>query len=82
MSDNDYLSRLPYWITKKSLDEFNGKHITQDQIAQATGLRQATIARWMNKKPFKKIDMEVLSALKNYIGCRWYELIEEVPGSE
>lgn len=52
------------------------RRITQEEIAGATGLRQATISKWLSPKTvFKMIDSEALTKLSNYMGVEFQELL-------
>jgi DNA-binding Xre family transcriptional regulator len=54
-------SRLKQIVADEELR--TGKRIRQCDIADATGLRQATISRWMAPKPLGRIDATVLEKL-------------------
>jgi transcriptional regulator with XRE-family HTH domain len=45
------------------------RRITQDEIADATGLRRATVSKWMSPKTkFKMIDSEAWTKLARFLG--------------
>jgi len=76
-------SKFREQVYKKSLAE--GRDISQEEIAQATGLRRPTISAWMNmKKAIKRIDSPVLVALAKYANCSPLDLltVEEVESPE
>jgi hypothetical protein len=50
-------------ILKARIEQKIGKSIEQKQIAEETGLREATISRWMSPEPFERIDANVWIAL-------------------
>jgi DNA-binding Xre family transcriptional regulator len=66
-------SRLKYLIT--DLETKIGKRIQQKEIAEKTGLREATISRWMSPEPFTRIDVEVAGALCNFLDCEIGDLL-------
>lgn len=52
------------------------RRITQDEIAEATGLRRATISKWMSPKTeFKMIDSEALTKLAQYMNVPFDKLL-------
>lgn len=73
-----YRSKLPYFVAKKSLEQ-NGRKITQQQIAEETGLTQGTVSNWMSEKPMDKLAFETAEALARWVGCNWHELVERLP---
>lgn len=74
----EYRSRFPYYVAKKSLEE-NGRRYTQEEIAAETGLAQPTVSNWLNtEKPIDRITLSTVKVLADWVGCQWYELIEEV----
>lgn len=59
-------SRLKQLVAEREISE--GRRIFQNEIADATGLRPATITNWMSPAPMKRIDGEVLVALMEWLG--------------
>lgn len=52
-----------------------GYRIQQKDIAEATGLRDATISRWMSPEPFNRIDVDVAGKLCNFLNCEIGDLL-------
>lgn len=57
-------SRLQEYIDKMSKEK--GYKISQMRLAQATGVRQATISLWTSDKSLERIDTNVLLALARF----------------
>jgi len=67
-------SKLPILVNRK--EEKEQRKITQQEIAGATQLRQATISAWMNWETFKYLNAAVVAALAEYLDCSPSELYE------
>lgn len=72
-----YKSRLPYWVARLSMTE-GGKRYTQQMIADGAGISRPTVSKWMNDEAVSFVDLNAAKALANFVGCQWYELLEEV----
>ena len=70
-------SRLPVLVKARELEK--RENITQKEIADATGLRTATISAWMNWAMMKRLDAPVVDALAKYLNCAASELYEWIP---
>jgi transcriptional regulator with XRE-family HTH domain len=71
-------SRLPSLIAQR--EEKLKRKITQQEISEATGIRQPTISAWMNWSTFKRLDASIVAALSDYLECdpsELYEWVEE-----
>jgi DNA-binding Xre family transcriptional regulator len=66
-------SRLKHLIA--DLETKRGRRIQQKDIAEATGLRDATISRWMSPEPFTKIDVKVAGELCKFLECELGDLL-------
>lgn len=52
------------------------RKIPQTEIAEKTGVTQATISKWMDmQKPLERIETSVLLALADYFDCDPLELL-------
>lgn len=71
-----YRSRLPYWVARLSMLE-GGKRYTQQMIADGAGLTRPTVSKWLKDDPMQLIDLGSAKALAEFVGCKWYELLEE-----
>jgi len=67
-------SRLPELINR--LEEKEKRRITQQEIADAAGIRRPTLTPWMNWGTFKRLDADVVGRLARYLNCRPDELVE------
>lgn len=67
-------SRLPELINR--LEEREKRRITQQEIADATGIRRPTLSAWMSWGSFKRLDAEVVGRLAEYLNCDPNELVE------
>jgi DNA-binding Xre family transcriptional regulator len=70
-------SRLPTLIARK--EERERRRITQTEIAEQTGIRQATVSTWMNWGEFQRLEGSVVGAFARYLDCEPSELYEWVP---
>ena len=70
-------SRLPVLVKQREIDR--REKITQKEIADATGIRTATISAWMNWAMMKRLDAPVVDALAKYLNCAASELYEWIP---
>ena len=66
-------SRLKELMLKKEIQR--GERIQQAEIAEATGLDQNTISRWMSPKPLIKIETKVIIRLCEYLDCSVGDLL-------
>lgn len=73
-------SRLPVLVKARELEK--RENITQKEIADATGLRTATISAWMNWSMMKRLDAVVVNALATYLECDPSELYEWVESED
>ncbi|MBI5928383.1 MAG: helix-turn-helix transcriptional regulator [Chloroflexi bacterium] len=55
-----------------------GRQIEQKEVAEATGLPQMTISRWMNSDGFLRIEAETASKLAEYFGVSWKDVVNIV----
>lgn len=78
MAEPVFRSKLPSLINRKQ--EQLRRKITQAEIAEETGVRQATVSQWMNWGEFKRLDAQVVAAFAEYLGVETTELYEFVPG--
>ena len=53
-----------------------GRDLTQAEVAEATGVSQATLSRWMNRQ-VTRFDAPTVTALTEYFGCGVEELLVE-----
>ncbi len=53
-----------------------GFTITQRQLAEATGLRQATINKYLSDVSIERIDVEAVGKLARYFGIPFWEMLE------
>lgn len=77
-------SNLREFFYRKNL-ELKSSKLTQSELADATGVRRATISAWMNSDaPIMRIDADVLLALAEYFGVEPFDLlaVEEIPDEE
>ncbi len=72
-------SKMPLLVAQKEAKE--RRRITQQEIADSTGLRRATISAWINWGEFKRLDADVIIALCNYFQCSLEDLVEIDPSS-
>ena len=70
-------SKLPDLVKLREME--NHQNISQKEIADATGLRPATISAWMNWAKMKRLDAPVVEALAKYLNCAPSELYEWMP---
>ncbi len=70
------------WIVKSRLKELIarkeqelGERIQQRDIAEATGLDDNTISRWMSPKPFNKLDVKPVIKLCRFLDCEIGDLL-------
>jgi DNA-binding Xre family transcriptional regulator len=68
-------TNLKALVLKKSAEL--GERITQQQVADATGLSLPTIQRWY-KSDVDRIDLSTVAPLLKYLGCSFSELVEYV----
>lgn len=73
-------SRMPSLLA--SLEEQQRRRITQQEISEATGIRQPTISVWMNWGTFNRLDGNVVARLASFFGCHPSELYEWVTEDE
>lgn len=73
-------SRLPVLVKQREMEK--RQNITQKEIADATGLRTATISAWMNWSTMKRLDAVVVDALAKYLECEPSDLYEWVPDED
>ena len=66
---------------KDAVTKYKG-HKTHEQISEETGIRRVTITRWMNNKPFQRLDIRVLNPLSTWLGCEIEDLYEVVDVAE
>lgn len=66
-------SRLKELVLKKEIER--GDRIQQKEIAEATGLDENTISRWMSPKPFQKIDVKPIVELCKWLKCEVGDLL-------
>lgn len=66
-------SKLKSLIAEREREE--GRVITNDELAELTGLNPATISRWMQPRPFKKIEVDTLVKLMDTLGCSFDDLL-------
>lgn len=64
-----HLKRL---MLEKSLNE--ERRITQNEVAEATGLSLPTIARWY-KDDVQRIEPDTVAKLMEYFGCSYDDLV-------
>ncbi len=57
------------------LEQKQGRRITHQEISDATGLRRATITKWMSPSEMKLIDSEALTKLAQYAGVAVGDLL-------
>ncbi len=69
-------SRLPILVNR--MEEAEKRRITQQEIAEATKLRQPTISAWMNWGTFKRLDAGVVAKLAAFFNCNPEDLYEWV----
>ena len=55
-----------------------GRRITQEEIANETGVSRATVLRWMNSDPFGSIDADTAHKLMKWANCTLDDLLEIV----
>lgn len=67
------LSRLKELVAKKEREA--QKAISQGDIAKATGLDPHTVSRWMQPKPFARIEADAAKKLCNFLGCQIGDLL-------
>ncbi|MBK9122779.1 MAG: hypothetical protein IPM16_06615 [Chloroflexi bacterium] len=58
-------SRLKQLVSEREARE--RRRIYQKDIARETGLREATISKWMSPEPIGRIDDKVVVALVNWL---------------
>lgn len=64
-------------LQKSALD---GERITQKNIADATGIGQATISRWVSGK-VHQVDVDTLTRLANYFSCSSHDILVPIQGN-
>ncbi len=61
-----------------------GRRLTQQEIAEATGISANTIGRWMRREPMANIKPETVEPLLDFFDCTLNDLVEirrvEMPG--
>lgn len=60
-------------LLNKSATE--GRRIGQREIAEATGLPQMTISRWMNSDGLLRIEAETVTKLAEYFSVGWSDVV-------
>jgi DNA-binding XRE family transcriptional regulator len=75
-----FRSKLPLLVAQKESRE--RRKITQEEIAEATGLRRPTISAWMSYKPISRLESNVASVLCAYFDCTIQDLVELENGEE
>lgn len=73
-------SKLPTLVSKLEFE--NRRNITQQEIAEETGVRRATVNAWMNWSVFKRLDSDTVTAFIRYFKCTPDDLFEYVPEEE
>ena len=53
-----------------------GRRLTQQEIAEMTGINAHTIGRWMRGEPMARVEGVVLLPLLDFFGCTLNDLIE------
>lgn len=66
-------SRMNQLIASRELEL--GRRIKQIEIAEETGLNPNTISRWMNPKPFERLEVEPLVKLCAWLECEIGDLL-------
>ncbi len=72
-----FRSKLPEMLARQIGK--TGRIITQKELAQIAGVREATVSTWMNDKPMSHIKAETVEALAKALDCNIWELVELVP---
>jgi DNA-binding Xre family transcriptional regulator len=72
-------SRLKQLIAQKEMEI--GQRIQQKEIAEATGLDENTISRWMSPKPFQRLETRPVVELCRWLKCGLDDLLYIDPGS-
>jgi DNA-binding Xre family transcriptional regulator len=67
-------SRLPELKRQKELQL--GRRISQNEIAEETGLNPMTVSRWMRPTPVKALNDETIVAFCQYFECEIGDLLE------
>lgn len=49
--------------------------IPQREVAEITGVEENTIGRWMTDTPMSQIKARTVTALSEFLGCDWQELV-------
>jgi transcriptional regulator with XRE-family HTH domain len=78
-----FKNKLRHLLLQKSVDE--GRRITQQELAQETGIREATISNWMNNERLAKVEGKTVSALLKYFNLtndQMHQLIEPIEDPE
>lgn len=71
------ISGVPELALRKAREE--SRKITNREIAEETGLSEATIGNWMKMKRMKFINVESLEILMRYFDCDIDEILLRVP---
>mgnify|MGYP000091248215 CR=1 FL=1 len=74
-------NRFLYLVTEK--ERQIGRKIKYIEIAEATGVSQGVISRWMNSN-IERYDAPVVEALCDYFNCELWDLLylEEIPDEQ
>ncbi len=62
------------------------KQLSHEAIADLTGVNRPTITKWMGNRLFRRLDMDILESLANWLECHpedLYEIVEvdEMPSA-
>lgn len=72
---------MRYFYRSKIKEVIYDKHgkLTHEQIAKITKLQRPTITIWMSDRLFRRLDMDILEPIANWLECRpedLYEIVE------
>lgn len=67
-------SRLAEHLELKSQEL--GFTVTQKQVSEATGLRPATVNKFMRRDPIERIDVDVVSKLADFFSIPFSEMLD------
>jgi DNA-binding Xre family transcriptional regulator len=70
-----FKSNLKQLMLEKSV--IVGHSLTQTEVSAQTGLSLPTISRWYQSS-INKLEIETVSRLVNYFGCKFGDLVEYV----
>jgi putative transcriptional regulator len=69
-----FISKAALLLAEKEFRE--RRRITQEEIAEATGIRRPTISVWMGPRPIRRLDAETVVAFCRFFNCGLTDLVD------